>query len=146
MTQITDILSKTFCPIDGPFEGEDYHVDEEGYIVVDDPLTAGRICRIVNKKIIDKKLIKLGTKGGAVILGFDELRDVNPVYSDSVGDDRDIKVNVKQGLNGIHFVYVDGRRMPKSYKTLGLAKAYVKKLDRDLKALSNVAGFDDSDD
>ena len=84
-SQLLDIISD---PITGPFEGEDYWIDDSGVIQVAENNV--RLAAIIMRKAnlsgkFDKKLVKIGAQGDSILLGFDSLTDTAPVYSAKIG-------------------------------------------------------------
>ena len=78
-------------------------------------------------------------------LGFDEVADTASVHRDRIGSNKDIVADIK--TDGVLFyVYLEGKRKNKSFKSLSIAKAYCKKLGKQLDQLAQVNESDDSDD
>lgn len=119
-------------PITGPFYGEDFCIDHQGYIQVNDPKTAGLIIRTVNQSgVFSNKIVKIGTSGDAILLGFDTLQDAEPIFETTVGPEKTL-VQVKKTTEDKLCVYLGGRRSAKLYNTLSTIKKYIKKLDQEL--------------
>jgi len=133
-------------PYEGPFEGEDYLIDENGIIHVGEARLAATICRKVNmSNKFTNRLVHLGKSGDMIKLGFDEVADTASVHRDRIGSNKDIVADIK--TDGVLFyVYLEGKRKNKSFKSLSIAKAYCKKLGKQLDQLAQVNESDDSDD
>lgn len=133
ITELLDIISD---PFDGPEEGVDFWVDEDGYIQVpaDTPLVAGKILKRANSSgLFDKKLVKLGTKGDSILLGFDTLVNVLAIFTAKIGFKGDNLAEIKQDLKKF-YVYFNGKRSNRTFATLGKARAFIRKLDKELKS------------
>ena len=89
MVNLSETLNDMIAdPFDGPFEGEDFWVTEDGIIQVNnnDVGLAGKIMRKINQSgNFDKPLIKLGTSGDSIQLSFDTLGDTTPIFSAKIG-------------------------------------------------------------
>lgn len=130
--QLLTIISD---PYDGPQEGIDFWVDENGLIQVSDNRIAGLIMRRANTSgVFEQKLVKMGQKGDVLLLGFDTLLDAEPVYSARIGFKGDATAEVKQDANGKFCVYVNGKRQARLFNKLTSAKQTIKKLDKDLQS------------
>lgn len=133
ITELLDIISD---PFDGPEEGVDFWIDEDGYIQVpaDTPLVAGKILKRANSSgQFDKKLVKLGTKGDSILLGFDMLVDVPAIFTAKIGFKDDNLAEIKQDIKKF-YVYFNGKRSNRTFTTLGKARAFIRKLDKELKS------------
>jgi hypothetical protein len=131
--ELLDVISD---PYNGPEEGVDFWIDECGYVQVpyDTPLVAGKILKLANSSgLFDKKLVKLGVKGDSILLGFDELIDVPAVFTAKIGFKDDNLAEIKQDTKKF-YVYFNGKRSNRTFTTLGKARAFVRKLDKELKA------------
>ena len=131
--ELLEIISD---PYNGLEEGVDFWVDEDGYIQVptETPLVAGKILsRANNSGVFDKKLVKLSTKGDSILLGFDTLVDVAPVHTARIGYKDDTMAEIKQDVKKF-YVYLNGKRSNRTFTTLSKARAFVRKLDKELKA------------
>lgn len=145
--QLLDIISD---PIDGPFEGEDFCIDEQGYIQVYDsnPKIAALIMRKANTSgLFDVNLVKVAHKGDAIILGFDNLSTAEPVFANQIGYQKSVLAEVKISEDGKFCIYLDKRRSARTFAKLASAKTFVKRLDKDLQSVGEtVASYEESDD
>ena len=133
MVQIEQLVNYISDPYDGPEEGVDFWVDEEGLIQVQDPRTAALIMRKANfSQKFQDKLVKVGQRGDSILLGFDTLLDAEPVYRAQIGFKRDALVEVKQDQQGLFCLYVNKKRATRMFKKLTSAKSFIKKLDKEL--------------
>ena len=146
-SQLLDIISD---PISGPFEGEDFCIDEEGYIQVYDsnPKIAAMIMRKANSSgLFDVNLVKVAHKGDTIILGFDNLSTVDPVFANQIGYQKAVLAEVKVSEDGKFCVYLDKKRSARTFTKLASAKTFVKRLDKDLQIVGEtVATYEESDD
>lgn len=130
---ISDVVDLVNDPYNGPEEGVDFWVDEQGLIQVSDTRTAGLIMRTVNTSgNFTSQLVKIGQKGDSVLLGFDELLNIEPVYVARIGYKRDTQIEVKSDTSDKFFIYVNKKRLARTFKKLAQAKRYIKQLDKDL--------------
>ena len=130
---ISDVVDLINAPYNGPEEGVDFWVDEQGLMQVSDTRTAGLILRTVNTSgNFTSQLVKIGQSGDSVLLGFDELLNIDPVYAARIGYKRDTQVEVKSDTNDKFFIYVNKKRLARTFKKLAQAKRYIKQLDKDL--------------
>lgn len=132
--QLTEIISD---PFDGPFEGEDYFINEEGIINI--PIENIKLSAIVMRKvnssgIFEKKLVKVGQGGDNILLGFDTLVDTAPVYSAKIGFKGDTVAEVKADEAGKFCVYVNKKRLARMFKKQTSAKQFIKQLDKELQS------------
>ena len=133
MSMISDVVDLINDPYNGPEEGVDFWVDEQGLIQVSDTRTAGLILRTVNTSgNFTSQLVKIGQSGDSVLLGFDELLNIDPVYAARIGYKRDTQVEVKSDTSDKFFIYVNKKRLARTFKKLAQAKRYIKQLDKDL--------------
>jgi len=133
MSMISDVVDLINDPYNGPEEGVDFWVDEQGLMQVSDTRTAGLILRTVNTSgNFTSQLVKIGQSGDSVLLGFDELLNIDPVYAARIGYKRDTQVEVKSDTNDKFFIYVNKKRLARTFKKLAQAKRYIKQLDKDL--------------
>lgn len=136
MTQVAELLNEIIGdPINGPYEGEDYWIDEDGTIQIaeNNAILAGTILRKANNSgQFDTKLVKIGQRGDSIILGFDTLLDADPVYVTDIGYMRDTHAEVKKDLAGKFCLYLNKKRATRMFNKLASAKSYLKKLDKDL--------------
>ena len=146
-SQLLDIISD---PILGPFEGEDFCVDEQGYIQVynNDPKIAAMIMRKANiSGMFKKNLVKIAHKGDAIILGFDTASGQEPIFADQIGYQKAVLAEVKVGADGKFCIYLDKKRSARTFSKLTSAKTFVKRLDKDLQSVGEtVASYEESDD
>jgi hypothetical protein len=146
-SQLLDIISD---PILGPFEGEDFCVDEQGYIQVynNDPKIAAMIMRKANiSGMFEKNLVKIAHKGDAIILGFDTASGQEPIFADQIGYQKAVLAEVKVGADGKFCIYLDKKRSARTFSKLTSAKTFVKRLDKDLQSVGEtVASYEESDD
>lgn len=146
-SQLLDIISD---PITGPFEGEDFCVDEQGYIQVydSDPKTAALIMRKANTSgLFPVNLVKVAHKGDAIILGFDTVSGTEPVFVNQIGYQKGVLAEVRIGDDGKFCVYLDKRRSARTFAKLASAKTFIKRLDKDLQSVGEtVATYEESDD
>lgn len=122
-------------PINGPYEGEDYWIDADGTVQVaeNNVRLAAMIMRKTNNSgAFDTKLVKLGSKGDSILLGFDTMADIAPVYTAKIGFKRDTFAEVKKDLAGKFCVYLNQKRAARMFNKLSSAKVYLKKLDVEL--------------
>lgn len=130
--KLNDIIADPFT---GPFEGEDYWIDDSGVIQVAENNV--RLAAIIMRKAnlsgkFDKKLVKIGAQGDSILLGFDSLTDTAPVYSAKIGYKGDILAEVRADESGKFCLYVNGKRGTKMFAKLSLVKLAIKKLDKDM--------------
>ena len=150
MTQTSQLLTIISDPISGPFEGEDFCIDEQGYIQVYDnnPKVAAMIMRKANSSgLFDQNLVKIAHKGDAIILGFDTVSGQEPVFADQIGYQKAVLAEVKVGADGKFCIYLDKKRSNKTFGKLVSAKSFIKKLNKDLQTVGEtVANYEESDD
>jgi hypothetical protein len=136
MTQVAELLNDIIGdPINGPYEGEDYWIDEDGTIQVaeNNAILAGTILRKANNSgQFAVKLVKIGQRGDSIILGFDTLLDADPVYTTNIGYMRDTLAEVKKDTAGKFCLYLNKKRATRMFTKLTAAKTFLKKLDKDL--------------
>lgn len=136
MTHVAELLNEIIGdPIEGPYEGEDYWIDEDGTIQVaeNNVVLAATILRKANNSgEFDTKLVKIGQRGDSIILGFDTLLDAQPVYTAQIGFKRDTLAEVKKDTAGKFCLYLNKKRATRMFNKLTSAKSYLKKLDKDL--------------
>lgn len=132
-------------PFNGPFEGEDFMINEEGFIEVPsyNAKLAGTICRKVNiSQKFDQNLVKFGVKGDTIILGFDELENVDSEYQTKIGYKNDTLAEVKPDHANRYHVYINSKRTSKMFNKLSVAKAYITKFDKILKQTAKPSSYD----
>ena len=136
MTQVAELLNDIIGdPINGPYEGEDYWIDEDGTIQIaeNNAILAGTILRKANNSgQFDVKLVKIGQRGDSIILGFDTLLDADPVYKTNIGFMRDTLAEIKKDTAGKFCLYLNKKRATRMFTKLTAAKTFLKKLDREL--------------
>jgi len=133
MSMISDVVDLINDPYNGPEEGVDFWVDEQGFIQVNDTRTAGLILRKTNTSgMFANQLVKIGQSGDSVLLGFDELLNIEPVYAARIGYKHDTQVEVKSDTVDKFFIYVNKKRLARTFKKLAQAKRYIKQLDKEL--------------
>ena len=130
--KLNDIIAD---PFNGPFEGEDYWIDDNGVIQVAENNV--RLAAIIMRKAnlsgeFDKKLVKIGAQGDSILLGFDSLIDTPPVYSAKIGFKGDMFAEVRKDESGKFCLYVNGKRGTKMYAKLSAVKSAIKKLDKEM--------------
>lgn len=135
MTNIETLREIISDPFFGPFEGEDYWIDGEGIIQVPDNnvvLAATILRKANNSGEFTTKLVKIGQRGDSILLGFDTLLDVDPVYTIKIGFKGDTLAEIKKDTAGKFCLYLNKKRATRMFSKLVAAKSYLKKLDRDL--------------
>lgn len=125
-------------PFIGPFEGEDYWIDDSGVIQVAENNV--RLAAIIMRKAnlsgeFDKKLVKIGAQGDSILLGFDSLTDTAPIYTVKIGFKGDMLAEVRADESGKFCLYVNGKRGNKMYAKLSVVKSAIKKLDREMQSV-----------
>lgn len=140
--QLVDIISDA---IDGPYEGSDFSIDSEGFIQVEETKTAALIMRRVNHSgVFSDRLVRIGRKGDSVLLAFDTLAAVEPVYTSNIGYQKSVLAEVKQDTSNKFCVYLDGRRLGRQFGKLSSVKSWLKKHDQELQSLGEtVATYED---
>ena len=138
MQKLAEKLNKLIAdPFNGPFEGEDYWIDDTGVIQVAENNV--RLAAIIMRKAnlsgkFDKKLVKIGAQGDSILLGFDSLTDTAPVYSAKIGYKGDMLAEVRADESGKFCLYVNGKRGTKMYAKLSVVKSTIKKLDKEMQS------------
>ena len=131
-------------PFTGPFESEDYIIEENGTIsVLDNSVTmAGKICYKVNRSNkFDYKLVRFGSSGDVIVLGFDKVGNKEPVFESKLGRRKNISVEIREHDN-IFYIYIDGQRRSKTFEKLSTAKGYCTRVCNNIDQLSQVKGYD----
>ena len=150
MTQNSQLLDIISDPITGPYEGEDFCIDEEGYIQVSDNnvRTAALIMRKANTSgVFDVNLVKVGHRGDTILLGFDNLSTTDPVFTNQIGYQHSVLAEVKVGSDGKFCIYLDKKRSARVFAKLASAKTFIKRLDKDLQSVGEtVATYEESED
>ena len=146
-SQLLDLISDPFI---GPFEGEDFIIDEQGIIQVfnNNVLTAGKILRKTNTSgTFDVNLVKVGQRGDNILLGFDTLSNADPVFKLHIGYQKGVLAEVKADNAGKFCVYLDKKRSARMFNKLASAKTFIKRLDKDLQAVGEtVSTYEESED
>ena len=148
--QVLELLDLISDPILGPFEGEDFCIDSDGIIQVSDNNV--RMAALIMRKAntsgkFTEHLVKVGHRGDTILLGFDSLFSTDNVYTNQIGFKNDTLAEVKKDPDQDHYyVYLNGKRSIKQFKSLGKAKGFIKKLDRDLQTVGNLIIADDDID
>lgn len=142
MSNVAEVLNDIIAdPINGPYEGEDYWIDDDGAIQVAENnivLAANILRRVNNSELFDVKLVKIGQRGDSILLGFDTLLDSDPVYTVKIGFQGDTLAEVKRTQDNRFCVYLNKKRATRMFKKLVSAKTYLKQLDKDMRADSQV--------
>lgn len=137
------------CPIDGPFEGEDYLIDNENntiQVTHNNIKLAATIMRKVNTSdLFEIKLVKVGQAGDSILLGADTLTEDKAVYTANIGFQRDTLAEVKKDKAGKLCLYLNKKRSPRMFNKMSSLKEFLKTLDIDLQTQGNsFATFDAS--
>ena len=143
MSNVVDILN-ILNPYEDPQEGIDFFVDGNQIIVPERNVkVAAKILRLVNQsKQFDQDLVNMGISGDSISLAFDNVQNSVSLHMALIGDNASIRAEVKSN-NHEFFVYIDGKRKSKIFKTLASAKRYVKSLDRQLKEAVQVNDYNE---
>jgi hypothetical protein len=138
MSKFSEKLTKIITdPLDGPFEGEDFWIDDNGTIQVaeNNVKLAAIIMRKTNSSgKFTQRLVKVGAQGDSILLGFDTLSDADPVYTVKIGFKGDMLAEVKEDTSGKFCLYINGKRGTKMFAKLSAVKSALKKLDKDLQS------------
>ena len=138
MQKLADKLNNIIAdPFNGPFEGEDYWIDDN--VVIQVAENNVRLAAIIMRKAnlsgeFNKKLVKIGAQGDSILLGFDTLTDTAPVYSAKIGYKGDMLAEVREDESGKFCLYINGKRGNKMYTKLSAVKSTIKKLDREMQS------------
>lgn len=150
MTDNSKLFEIISDPILGPFEGEDFCIDEQGYIQIYDanPKVAAMIMRKANSSgLFAQNLVKIAHKGDSIILGFDNLSVAEPVFANQIGYQKSVLAEVKVSSDGKFCIYLDKKRSSRIFNKLVSAKSFIKKLDKDLQSTGEtIATYEESDD
>ena len=151
MQNYQDLMQLISDPIDGPFEGEDFSIDQDGIIQVSDNNV--RVAALLMRKAntsgkFPQTLVKIGHRGDSILLGFDTLVDQAPVFVDQIGFKKDTIAEIKTEKNGKFCIYFNKKRSIKQFAKLSQAKAFVKKTDKTLQSVGEMVSTadDDTDD
>ncbi len=138
MTQVAELLNEIIGdPIEGPFEGEDYWIDDDGTIQVAENnvrLAATIMRKANNSGAFHQRLVKVGASGDSILLGFDTLVDVPPVYTTKIGYKGDMLAEVKKDETGKFCLYLNGKRAARLFNKLSSVKTALKKLDKEMQS------------
>ena len=140
MSKLAEKLNKIIAdPFNGPFEGEDYWIDDTGVIQVAENNV--RLAAIIMRKAnlsgkFDKKLVKIGAQGDSILLGFDSLTATPPIYTAKIGFKGDMLAEVRADESGKFCLYINGKRGNKMFAKLSAVKSAIKKLDREIQSAS----------
>lgn len=130
MANLKQLLAVISDPYDGREEGVDFWVDEQGYIQTQDVRTAALIMRTANSSgEFEQNLVKVGQKGDSIILGFDTLATIDPIYIVNIGFKGDVRAEIKSDIAGKFYVYFDNKRVTRQFIKLSVAKTFIKKMD-----------------
>lgn len=148
--QYTTLLDLIQDPFNGPYEGEDFHIEDDGtiHVVENNIRMAAMIMRRINTSdLFSSPLVKVGLRGGAIILDFDSVFHTEPVFVNRIGPGRATLAEVKESAEGKFFVYLDKKRCVKEFKRLSQAKTYITRTDKTLQRELAAVNTDDwSDD
>jgi hypothetical protein len=139
MNDIQKLVELINDPIDGPHEGEDFSIDDEGNIQVSDNNVrlAANIMRKANiSGAFREKLVKLGQKGDSILLGFDTLVKVEAVHTAKIGYLGSVLAEVKKDTSGKFCIYLNNKRLTRMFAKLTGAKKYIKDQDKELSTLN----------
>jgi len=138
MSKFSEKLTKIITdPIIGPFEGEDFWIDDNGTIQVaeNNVKMAATIMRKTNASgKFKQRLVKIGHSGDSILLGFDNLTEVKPIYTAKIGFKGDMLAEVKEDADGKFCLYINGKRGARMFSKLSAVKAALKKLDREMQS------------
>lgn len=133
MAQLDKLLEVITDPYAGREEGVDFWVDENGYIQTQDVRTAALIMRTANGSgAFEQNLVRVGHKGDSILLGFDDLANIEPVYTANIGYKRDTLAEVKKDAAGKFCLYINKKRSTRLFNKLPTVKSFLKKLDKEL--------------
>jgi hypothetical protein len=139
MNDIQKLVELINDPIDGPHEGEDFSIDDEGNIQVSDNNVrlAANIMRKANTSgEFAVKLVKLGHKGDSILLGFDTLVEATAIFSAKIGYRGSVLAEVKKDETGKCCVYFNNKRLTRMFSKITTAKKFIKDQDKELLALN----------
>ena len=143
MSNLEQLLEIITDPYNGREEGVDFWVDEEGLIQVQDVRTAALIMREANKSgCFEQNLVKVGQRGDSILLGFDMLVSIPPVYTAKIGYLKGVLAEVK--TDGKKFsVYLDGKRHTRMFNKLASARAFIRQTDKELQSVGLTVAAED---
>lgn len=134
-------------PFNGPYEGEDFWIDDDGTIQIaeNNVVLAAKIMRMANNSgQFSTRLVKIGQRGDSILLGFDTLLEVDPVYTKKIGFKGDTLAEVKVTEDKKFCLYLNKKRTTRMFKKLATVKSFIKKLDRELQeAIVEPESFDE---
>jgi len=131
-----ELIAFISSTVDGPVEGSDYYIDDDGLINVDieNVGVAGSIIRQVNQsKLYSEKMVRITVSGDTIILGFDTIRAMPSVYTLTIGKNKDTLAEVKEDGTGKFCFYLNDRRNTRTFRKLATAKRFIKDMDKELK-------------
>jgi hypothetical protein len=136
LEQLLEVISD---PYNGMEEGVDFWVDEEGLIQVQGVRTAAMVMRKANTSGQFKQtLVKVGQKGDSILLWFDTLLDVPPVYTAKIGFKGDVLAEVKKDESGKFCIYINKKRQARLFSKLSSTKQTIKLLDKELRSAVDI--------
>ena len=139
MNKFSEKLTKIITdPINGPFEGEDFWIDDNGTIQVaeNNVKLAAIIMRKTNSSgKFKQRLVKVGAQGDSILLGFDTLSSSDPVYTVKIGYKGDMLAEVREDDTGKFCLYINGKRGTKMFSKLSAVKVALKKLDKEMRSV-----------
>ena len=109
-----------------------FSVNKDNTIEVfdNDVRAAALILKCVNSsKQFDRQMIKLGKYGDTVVLGFDELADEACVYSEQIGVNNKVLVELRKNKCGV-YMYTDGRRNSAKFASIAAAKRHIRAVNQ----------------
>lgn len=142
MNDIQAVVDLVNDPINGPFEGEDFSVDDDGNIQVSDNnvhLAATIMRKANNSGLFETRVVKLGQKGDSILIGFDTLGEATAVYTVKIGWQGSVLAEVKKDMNGKCCVYFNNKRVTRMFNKLTTAKNFIKEQNKELLALGEPA-------
>lgn len=142
MNEIQMLVDLINDPIDGPYEGEDFSIDDDGNIQVSDNNV--RLAAIIMRKAnssgtFTEKLVKLGQKGDSILLGFDTLLRSNAIFTTKIGYMGSVVAEIKKDADGKCCVYLNNKRSTRMFNKITGAKTFIKDQDKELLALTEPA-------
>lgn len=147
MTNVETLVDIIADPILGPYEGEDFWVDDDGTIQIaeNNIVLAATIMRKANNSgEFTSRLVKVGHRGDSILLGFDTLVDAEPLYKATIGYQKSISAEVKKDSNGKFCLYLNKKRCSRLFSKMASVKTYLKNLDKELQSQpSETADIDD---
>ena len=136
LEQLLEVISD---PYNGMEEGVDFWVDEEGLIQVQGVRIAAMVMRKANTSgQFRQTLVKVGQKGDSILLWFDTLLDVPPVYTAKIGFKGDVLAEVKKDESGKFCIYINKKRQARLFSKLSSTKQTIKLLDKELRSAVDI--------